>query len=739
MHTRRIIAALFVLGFALDSSALTIGRPQGNVWIGKPLDLVIPLSVGESEGGGGMCVEADVMQGETRIPDGRITVSLDPGNSPSTPRVHLRSTVAIDEPVVNVSLSAGCQTKSTRSFVLLSDVLPQGGALATAGGSAGQPASSFDSAAPARSSGFAAPPRRNAVTSDAADGSSAAAPARRRVSPPRSNQAVAVKPRPRPAPPKVAAAVAPVAAAAAPAAAPSRPVLQLDPLEPAVAKDAGLKPSPELAPPSADDAAKRAEAIAQWRALASEPESTQREAQRLQALEATLAVLRNQSSETQRALTELRTELALARDSRYRNPLVYGLVAALLLALIAMLLLWRAMRRAREVPAWWLAAEAEREAAAQRKLPRRGEMLDEEPDEDESPADAADMAAARRAQQLAAQVAQDDPPDTSGFGMLEPRMTSPVTAGAAPQRQLSADELVDVQQHAEFFLSLGQHEQAINVLQHHIDANPDTSALAYLDLFKILHDAGRRPQYDRLAENFERAFNAEVPDFDSFGKEGRGLDQYKGVLARIEAIWPAPGTLALIEDLVFRKPGSREEAFDLPAYKELLLLYSVARDAIEPGSDWSPLQAAHDTAPAPIESHSTAQPSTVIMPLTGSGSDPESAAVRDTAPASIFGVIDPKSDQPTTPMPMVELPKFEPPEARPEDVEHVPLSDMPAIDMDLVDFDRTAYETLRAPLEPPAPKAPPAPSTDPNVIDFDPFDPATEAEIAPKPARVIKR
>jgi len=736
LHTRRIIAALFVLGFALESSALTIGRPQGNVWIGKPLDLVIPLSVGESEGGG-MCVEAEVTQGETRIPDGRITVSLDPGNSPSTPRVHLRSTVAIDEPVVNVSLSAGCLTKSTRSFVLLSDVLPQGGALATTGGAAGQSASSFESGAPARSSGFAAAPRRNVATSEAGD----SAPARRRVTAPRSNQAVAVKPRPRPAP-KVAAAP-PVVAAAVPAVAPpSRPVLQLDPLEPVVAKDAGLKPSPELTPPSVDDAAKRAEAIAQWRALASEPPaapSPSLEAQRLQALEATLTVLRNQSTETQRALTELRSELAQARDSRYRNPLVYGLVAALLLALIGLLLLWRAVRRARVVPEWWLAAEAEREAAAQRKLPRRGEMLDDETEEEESPADAADMAAARRAQQLAAQVEQDDLPDTSGFGMLEPRLTSPATTGVTPQRQLSADELVDVQQHAEFFLSLGQHEQAINVLQHHIDANPDTSALAYLDLFKILHDAGRRPQYDKLAETFERAFNAEVPAFDSFGKEGRGLDQYKGVLARIEAIWPAPGTLALIEDLVFRKPGSREEAFDLPAYKELLLLYSVARDAIEPGNEWSPPQGVHETAPAPIESPPAQLPSTVSMPLAGSQVAPDRSAERDTAPASIFGVIDPKADQATTPMPMVELPRFELPEPGPDDVEHVPLSDMPSIDMDLVDFDRTAYETLRAPIEPLVPKAPPAPSTDPNVIDFDPFDPATEAEIAPKPARVIKR
>jgi hypothetical protein len=38
---------------------------------------------------------------------------------------------------------------------------------------------------------------------------------------------------------------------------------------------------------------------------------------------------------------------------------------------------------------------------------------------------------------------------------------------------------------------------------------------------------------------------------------------------------------------------------------------------------------------------------------------------------------------------------------------------------------------MRAPIDTPKP----APSTDPNVIDFELFDPDTEAEIAPKPVK----
>ena len=49
----------------------------------------------------------------------------------------------------------------------------------------------------------------------------------------------------------------------------------------------------------------------------------------------------------------------------------------------------------------------------------------------------------------------------------------------------------------------------------------------------------------------------------------------------------------------------------------------------------------------------------------------------------------------------------------------------PPLELDLSDLDRTAFETLRAPIEPEPPASRPqaVPSIDPHLIDFDPFDP----------------
>ena len=56
-----------------------------------------------------------------------------------------------------------------------------------------------------------------------------------------------------------------------------------------------------------------------------------------------------------------------------------------------------------------------------------------------------------------------------------------------------------------------------------------------------------------------------------------------------------------------------------------------------------------------------------------------------------------------------------------------PARNMPPLEMDLAELDRTAFETLRAPIEPrPEQKPLSRDSDDPHVIDFDPSVPDTE-------------
>ncbi|RYF34547.1 MAG: hypothetical protein EOO26_04070 [Comamonadaceae bacterium] len=637
---------------------MTIGRPQGATWIGKPVDLVIPLSLEEGEAGDSLCLEAEVVQGDTRVDDRRVTVSLEAGSSPGTPRMHVRSTVAVDEPVVTVAVSAGCVTKSTRRYTLLADV-PSDISVPGVSASAARPLprSAFSSVVPQANLNDDGFQRFGSNGTGATSASNGAAPRSTRRSAPVRNaerapdadrapseprRPIAAKP---PAPPRRAAvAAAPATAAPAPRVVkPASPPpqdtaakapttggsrLQLDTLEPTPARDAGLQTSPSLTATPSDDPAKRAEAAALWRAVGAPPEEAQRDAQRMQALEATLAALRDQTAQNQRTLLEMRSELAEARQSRYRNPFVYALLALLLLALIGMFLLWRLAKRA-SAPDWWGGAPG----AAGSTFGPEGDAPEGPVRRREAPRTALPHGGTWQAPAASLQA--------SSFDDMEPAMDSGSvlrTPDGAPVRPVNTEELFDVQQQSDFFLSLGQHDQAIAVLSEHIADNPGTSALAYLDLLRIFHSLARRDDYARLRQDFERAFNADVPEFDKFTETGHGLEHYRSALARIESQWPEPGTLALIEELVFRKPGAHEdEAFDLAAYQELLLLYSVAKEVIDPDSappaPVTPLSfvdtfghGQEATTPVPIDADTMPlQPTTDAVPL---------------LPPSLYGAID---------------------------------------------------------------------------------------------------
>ena len=148
-----------------------------------------------------------------------------------------------------------------------------------------------------------------------------------------------------------------------------------------------------------------------------------------------------------------------------------------------------------------------------------------------------------------------------------------------------------------------------------------------------------------------------MPVFENFNETGKGLEHYRSTLARIESQWPAPGTLALIEELVFRKPGAHEdEAFDLAAYQELLLLYSVAKEVIDPNS----------APPAPVTPHSFVdtfdQLATTPAPLERK-SEPEAVDYAPTLPPSLYGDIDDDLHHETVLVPDAPLPA--PPQAQP--------------------------------------------------------------------------
>ena len=164
----------------------------------------------------------------------------------------------------------------------------------------------------------------------------------------------------------------------------------------------------------------------------------------------------------------------------------------------------------------------------------------------------------------------------------EPYPSGGRTADSAP-RDVSIEELLDLEQQAEFFMVLGQDDAAVDLLVEHLRSTGGGSPLPYLKLLEIHHRRGDNEAYERMRQRFNHRFNAYAPEWSVGLTSGRSLEDYPGVLPRLQQVWARPlDAMAELEALLFRK--SHGELFDLPAYREVLFLYALARDLLDRSS-----------------------------------------------------------------------------------------------------------------------------------------------------------
>jgi hypothetical protein len=155
-----------------------------------------------------------------------------------------------------------------------------------------------------------------------------------------------------------------------------------------------------------------------------------------------------------------------------------------------------------------------------------------------------------------------------------------VSEAELASREVSIDELLDLEQQAEFFVALGQDDAAVELLLEHLQHTGGGSPLPFLKLLEIHRRRGDRSDYERMRARFNHRFNAYAPDWEVDLQSGRLLSDYPIVLSRLQQVWTRPlDSMAELEVLMFRT--SQGELFDLPAYREVLLLYALARDLLD--------------------------------------------------------------------------------------------------------------------------------------------------------------
>jgi hypothetical protein len=367
--------------------------------------------------------------------------------------------------------------------------------------------------------------------------------------------------------------------------------LKLDPLEVLSERVATLESSSATAP--AEQAAREA-----------------RDAQRLQSLESSVKSLLAVATRNEANLAELRLRLQQSESDRYANPLVYALAGLLLVCLagIAFLLTRRGggstnggnwwsgsantqnTVRAADVPAQTVRSSGFSPMSSPAPLTSPGALQGVDPSQPRTarvglqskpaPITQVDVSLVEMSESTFDRLMQSG---TTHSAVRKSRPEEPVEQAhdtEPPHRLINSDELFDIRQQAEFFVSLGQTDQAVRILENRISESGESSPQAYLDLLKIFHSLGLKADFRQVREDFNLLFNARVPEFASFDSEGRDLEAYPEIVAGLVQVWGKPEILPNIEALLFRDQwASQRELLDLAAFRDLLLLHGVAYGA----------------------------------------------------------------------------------------------------------------------------------------------------------------
>jgi len=153
---------------------------------------------------------------------------------------------------------------------------------------------------------------------------------------------------------------------------------------------------------------------------------------------------------------------------------------------------------------------------------------------------------------------------------------------AQPPRSEATEVKDDILDQAEVFMAHGHGDLAVHLLQEHLRKAPTESPVPWLLLLDLLHREGNTEAYAAASTECRRYFNINLIDhpISQENETGRGLEAYPHLLEELVNVWHTPDINAFFHDLIYDDRGGTRMGFEPAAYRDILLLREIARDAL---------------------------------------------------------------------------------------------------------------------------------------------------------------
>ncbi len=154
-----------------------------------------------------------------------------------------------------------------------------------------------------------------------------------------------------------------------------------------------------------------------------------------------------------------------------------------------------------------------------------------------------------------------------------------------PVASTALEEISDVMEEAEFWISLKDAKRAIDVLEPYANVERPGSPLPWLYLFDLYMELDSRQQYDVLRDRFHQVFNAKILTWDDQLRANASSDQTPAersiediphVKSKITSLWQSEEIVPYLESLLVDDRYGTRAGFTLSIFQEIMFLIALA-------------------------------------------------------------------------------------------------------------------------------------------------------------------
>ncbi len=161
--------------------------------------------------------------------------------------------------------------------------------------------------------------------------------------------------------------------------------------------------------------------------------------------------------------------------------------------------------------------------------------------------------------------------------------TDSLFASADTPAPFSVEEFNDDQNildHADVFLSHGRTSLAIQLLQNHLIEHPKKSVTEWLFLLDLLAKDDMQAMYEQTALECKEHYNIRIAAFSNDqGSSKQHLEDFPRLIAGLEQAWGTPAAVVYLDDLIYNSRLETRVGFEKSVLEELLLLKNIAHEA----------------------------------------------------------------------------------------------------------------------------------------------------------------